>query len=514
MTTPPASGNSPTSGNFPASVTAPTGAARPWKVVVIGAGIAGLTCARRLAAFARAGRRPLDLTVLEAAGRPGGVILTEHQDDFLVEGGPDCFISEKPWAVELCGELGLADDIVGTNPACRRSFVLRRGRLVAIPEGYQMLAPTRLLPFATSSILSLGGKLRVACDLVLPRGPEVADESLASFVRRRFGDEALERMAQPLIAGIYNADPERLSVRATFPRFLDLERERRSVILGLLAARRRSPAAARGTSGARYSLFVTLRGGLTTMVDRLVKDLPAGSLRLRTPAAAIERAPATAVERAPAGAVERAPGGRWTVTTEAGDRILADAVVLAMPAGAAARLVRPVDGGLADDLASIRYGTAATVTLAYRRGDVRCNLDGFGFVVPRAEKRSLVACTFSSVKFPDRAPAGAVLLRAFMGGPAVEEGDPERLEREAREQLLDILGIEAEPLLAKTYVWAKAMAQYEVGHLDKVSAIEARLDALPGLALAGNGLRGVGVPDCVRSGDRAAERLTQEVTTS
>ncbi len=499
MTTLPGSGNSPASVASPAS-------ARAWKVVVIGAGIAGLTCARRLAAFARAGRRPLELTILEAAGRPGGVILTEHQDDFLVEGGPDCFISEKPWALELCGELGLADDIVGTNPACRRSFVLRQGRLVVIPEGFQMLAPTRLLPFATSSILSLRGKLRVACDLVLPRGPEVSDESLASFVRRRFGDEALERLAQPLVAGIYNADPERLSVRATFPRFLDLERARRSVILGLLHARRRAPAAGRGTSGARYSLFVTLRSGLTTMVDRLVKDLPAGSLRLRTPAAAVERAPVDAVERRPA--------GRWAVTTEAGDRIPADAVVLAMPAAAAARLVRPVDGGLADDLASIPYGTSATVSLAYRRSDVRRNLDGFGFVVPRAEKRSLIACTFSSVKFPNRAPAGAVLLRAFMGGPAVEEGDPERLEREAREQLLDILGIEAKPLLARTCIWAKAMAQYKVGHLDKVNAIEARLEVLPGLGLAGNGLRGVGVPDCVRSGDRAAERLTQEVTTS
>ncbi|HEX9426773.1 MAG TPA: protoporphyrinogen oxidase [Candidatus Polarisedimenticolia bacterium] len=496
------------------------GGGLPWRVVVIGAGVAGLACARRLQQQARADRRPLDLTLLEAAGRPGGVIETEHHDDFLVEGGPDCFISEKPWALDLCRELGLADEIVGTNQACRRSFVLRRGRLIAIPEGFQMLAPARLLPFALSPILSVRGKLRVACDLILPRGPEVPDESLASFVRRRFGHEALERMAQPLVAGIYNADPERLSVRATFPRFLDLERARRSVILGLIGARHRAPAGERGTSGARYSLFVTLRRGMGLLIDRLVAGLAPGTLRLRTPVASIERGadaartarPGEAPAAGTAAGAERP--GRWVVTTEGGERIPADAAVLAMPAAGAARLVRTVDAGLTGELASIPYGTSATVSLAYRRSDIPRRLDGFGFVVPRAEKRSLIACTFSSVKFPQRAPADAVLLRAFLGGPAVEEGDPELLTREAREQLLDIMGIEAPPLLARSFIWPKAMAQYEVGHLDKVETIEARLGALPGLGLAGNGLRGVGIPDCIKSGDRAAERLSQEVTTS
>jgi protoporphyrinogen/coproporphyrinogen III oxidase len=460
----------------------------PSRVVVVGAGIAGLVCAWRLTRLFRERARTIDLTLLEASGRAGGVIQTDRSDGFLVEGG-----------LELCRELGLEREVIGTNPALRRSFVLRRGRLLPIPEGYQLIAPSRLLPFAASPILSLRGKLRVVCDLLLPRGPEVADESLASFVRRRFGDEALERLAQPLLAGIYNADPERLSLRATFPRFLDMERSGRSVILSMLGSRRRPESGGKGVSGARYSLFVTLRSGLQTLVDRLLAALEPGTLRLRTRVASV--APGSG-----------APAGRHEIITDAGERIAADAVVLAVPAPAAAPIARALDTGLADGLASIPYSTSATVSLAFRRADVPGLREGFGFVVPRAERRSLLACTFSSLKFADRAPQGTILLRAFFGGAVVEETDPDQLEREAREQLLDILGVQAMPLLARTFIHERAMAQYEVGHLDRVAAIERRLAGLPGLALAGNGLRGVGVPDCVHSGDEAARRVAAEVT--
>ncbi len=461
-----------------------------FRVAIAGAGVAGLACAHRLMSLARESGLPLDLTLLEAALRPGGVIRTERIEGCIVEGGPDCFVSDRPWGIDLCRRAGLAGEIVGTNAAHRRSFVCVRGRLLPIPEGYQLLAPGRLLTFAATRILSPGGKARAFCDLFLPRGRPGADESLASFVRRRFGRQTLERLAQPLLAGIYNADPETLSLRATMPRFLDLEQTHRSVILGLLRARRDAPATSRaGVSGARYSLFVTLRSGLQALTDRLAADLPTGALRLGARVVGIETA---------------TPSG-FRVAIDRGPSIEADALVLAMPAGAAAPLLRALDGPLADRLAAVPYGSAVTVNLAYRRSDVAHPLDGFGFVVPRGEGRRLVACSFSSVKFPGRAPEGIVLLRAFLDGSTDAATDlPERI---AEEDLRAVLGITAAPLFARAYVHRSAMAQYELGHLDRVAAIEERLAASPGLALAGNGLRGVGIPDCVRSGELAAERV-------
>jgi len=481
----------------------------PFRVVVAGAGVAGLACVHRLLALARERGLPLRLTVLEAASRPGGVIITDRVDGCVIEGGPDCFVSDKPWGLDLCRRAGLADEIVGTATSHRRSFVYMRGRLLPIPEGYQLLAPSRMLPFTMTPILSLRGKLRAACDLVLPRGPRVPDESLASFVRRRFGQETLERLAQPLLAGIYNADPERLSLRATMPRFLELEQKHRSVILGLLRDRRRSPAAAStGVSGARYPLFVTLRAGLQTLTDRLAASLPPGSLRLGSTMARLEPLADATGREAIAGPAGPARGAsRWRVSTYQGETFEAGAAILALPACAAAPLVRPFDERLAHLLTAVPYGSAATVSLVYRRTDVAHPLDGFGFVVPRCENRRLVACSFSSVKFPGRAPGDKVLLRAFLDGKTSEGADPARLERIVRDELRDILGIASAPLLVRSYVFARAMAQYEVGHLERVQAVEERLARHAGLSLAGNGLRGVGLPDCVRSGELAADSV-------
>lgn len=473
------------------------------RVVIAGAGVAGLACAHRLLGAVRDRPVALELTVLDAADRPGGVIVTERIDGCLVEGGPDCFVTDRPWGIELCRRAGLADEIIGTGQQHRRSFILRGRRLLPIPEGYQLLAPSRILPFAATPILGLGGKLRAACDLVLPRGPAADDESLASFVRRRFGQETLERLAQPLLAGIYNADPERLSLRATMPRFLELERQYRSVILGLMLARRRASQVARtGVSGARYGLFVTLRSGLQTLTDRLASALPAGSLRLGTKVARLDPG-----DRDPGAGRAGGTGAPWRVTTYRGESFAADAVVLAMPACAAALLVRPFDDGLGGLLGNVAYGGAATVSLAYRRSDVPHPLDAFGFVVPRCEGRRLVACTFSHVKFPDRAPEGTVLLRAFLDGRTAGEGGPSALEGIVRDELRDILGITAPPRFARSFVHLRAMAQYEVGHLARVAAIEAGLSRHAGLALAGNGLRGVGIPDCARSGETAADGI-------
>jgi oxygen-dependent protoporphyrinogen oxidase len=464
------------------------------EVAIVGGGIAGLATAEALLARGRERGVPVRPTILEAGPRAGGVIATERTDGFVIEAGPDCFITDKPWGVALCRRLGLEAELVGTNAACRRSFILRGRRLLPVPEGFQLLAPSRLGAFAASPVLGPVGKLRAALDLLLPRGEPRADESLASFVRRRFGAQALERLAQPLLAGVYGADPERLSLRATMPRFLDLEREHRSVILGLMRGRRQR-GSARGVSGARYSLFVTPRRGMASIVERLEQSLPAGTVRLRTRIAALEAGPIDPRRR------------RFTLRPDRGAAIDAHAVVLALHGPDAATLLSPLDAPLAGRLGAIRYGSSTTVSLAWREQDVPRRLDGFGFVVPRSEGRRLVACSFSSIKFPERAPDGHLLVRAFVG----DVGDEDAVGV-VRRELSDILRVEAEPILARAAHHKGAMAQYEVGHLERASEIESRLEPHVGLALAGNALRGVGVPDCIRSGEAAADRILSQAS--
>jgi oxygen-dependent protoporphyrinogen oxidase len=468
------------------------------RVVVVGGGIAGLAAAHRLVEQAGAAGLPLALTVCEAAGRLGGTIRTEQTPGgLLIEGGPDSFISEKPWALALAERIGLGPRLRRTDDRHRRTYVVHGGRLHPLPDGFLLLAPARLAPFVGSRLFSWRGKLRMALDLVLPRGGAAGgDESLASFVTRRLGREALERVAEPLVAGIYTAAPERLSLAATMPRFLALEREHRSLILGL----RRSAAAREvaGASGARWSLFVTLAGGMSELVDTLAARLPAGSVRLGCPVAGLESGGA---------------GTRWRVRLGDGTDMGADAVVLAGEAHRMAPLAAGVDPELGRLLGAIRYVSSATVTLAYPRSAVRHPLDGFGFVTPRGEGRAALACTFSSVKYPGRAPEGTVLLRAFLGGARAEDvlaHDDARLVRLAEADLAGLLGIAGAPLLARVARHPGSMPQYDVGHLERVASIEARVAAWPGLELAGGAYRGVGIPDCIRSGEAAADRIVGE----
>jgi oxygen-dependent protoporphyrinogen oxidase len=473
------------------------GTERTPHLIVIGAGIAGLAAAHRLVELSRDSGRQVQITVLGAGQRPGGTIATERVDGFIIEAGPDSFISEKPWALQLCERIGLTPRLVRTNDANRRTFVVHAGRLVPLPDGFLLLAPTRLWPLAWSPLFSWSGKLRMALDLVLPRRPQSGDESLGAFVTRRLGREALERVAQPLVGGIYTADPDRLSLAATMPRFLDMERQYRSIILALLAQRRQVPAAG-PSSGARWSLFVSLDDGMQTLVDTLAGRLPSGCLQLGRGVSMLE------------------PGPRWHVVTAGGERIPADAVVLATPAHESARLVRSCDAQLAAELAAIPYASSATVSLAYRREQVPHRLEGFGFVVPNVEARSIIACTYSSVKYPQRAPDGMVLLRAFVGGALQAElfaQDDTGMAASVRRELQALLGITTEPLLTRIHRHAQAMPQYHVGHLDRMDRIEARTRAWPGLALAGSAYRGVGIPDCIHSGERAAEAVWSTIQT-
>lgn len=439
-------------------------------LVVIGGGVGGL------AAAYHARKRGLSVVLLEAAGRLGGVVHTTVEDAFTLEHGPDSLVSIKPGGLELVRELGLADRLVGVPEAARRSLIARRGRLVPVPDGLYLLAPGRILPFLASPLISWMGKLRMGLDLLLPRrAAGQPEESLAAFVRRRLGREALERIAQPMVSGIYTADPERLSLAATMPQFLELERAHRSLILGMMARMKQQQAALKNATGPRYGLFLSLQGGLQTLIDTLVERCAGTEIRLNCAARSV-----------------RAVGDAWQVEAE-GATLTARRVVLALPAHAAARLLT---GPLADELAAIPYAGVATVNLAF---DGSFPLpQAAGFVIPAVERRGTIACTIAHAKYPGRAPAGTTLLRAFVGGALHEQRLELSDEAMVRETLADLrlyLGALPEPRFTRVHRWPKAMAQYVVGHQERVARIRRLIP--DGLHLVGNGYDGVGIPDVV-----------------
>lgn len=478
------------------------------RIVIIGGGISGLAAAHHLTELRVAQQLPIEITLLEASDRLGGTIQTEERNGFLIERGPDSFISEKPEALELARRLGINSHLIETNEKHRRSFIVRRDRLLPVPEGFQLLAPSRLWPFVATDIFSFAGKLRMAADLVIPRATTngSSDESLAGFVRRRFGQEALDRMAQPMVGGIYTADPEKLSLRATLPRFLDMEREHRSIILAMRRRARTGVGPARqssGVSGARYNLFLSFDQGMRVLTDelqsRLTKSLDQPGILLNTRVQSLERL-----------GEGEGISPTWRLKTGDGETLSAHAICLAVPSHVAAALLRGVNPQLSEKLGEIRYTSTATINLAYRRDDINHPLDGFGFVVPFIENRSMIACTFSSVKFAGRSPDGFVLLRAFVGGslqPEMFSLDEDEMIARVKMDLQELLGIGGEPHFAAVTKWHNSMPQYEVGHLERVAAIETDLNALGGLALAGNSCGGAGIPDCIRSGETAAEKL-------
>ena len=466
-------------------------------VVVIGGGITGLAAAHRLLELRK--QNEFNVTLLESSSQLGGVIQTTKQNGFLIESGADSFISEKPAALELARRLGLESRLIETNQQHRRSFIVRGGKLRPVPEGFQLMAPARFWPFVTTDIFSWSGKARMALEPLIPRRADangVDDETLAAFVRRRLGREAFERMAQPMIGGIYTADPEKLSLRATLPRFLEMERHHGSVLRALW--RQRKANRSTGVSGARYSLFMSFDRGMQVLIDALAERLRAVA-RLNARVSSLRRN-------------EERNG--WTIQLEDGSLIQADLVCLAVPAFTAASLLANVKTEIATLLNEIPYASTATTNLGYRRADVAHLLDGFGFVVPFIENRSVLACTFSSTKFPGRAPDSHVLLRAFAGGALQPEifalSESDLVDRVCND-LRDLLGITKPPLFTLVKKWERSMPQYHVGHLDRVSKIRAELQSLPGFYVAGNSYDGAGVPDCIRSGETAAEILITDL---
>jgi len=474
------------------------------RVAVIGGGITGLAAAFRLREIAAAREIPLEVTLFESGTRIGGALDTIRRDGFVIETGADSFLSEKPAAVKLAERLGLSHEVIGTQEQFRKTYVVRAGRLTEIPEGFSLLAPTAFGPLLRSRLFSPWGKLRIMMEPLVPRRRDESDESLAAFVTRRLGREALVRVAQPLAGGIYTADPERLSIGATMPRFVEMERRYGSVIRGLRAAARTGSAQPRGTSGARWSLFLSFKGGMRTLVDALAARLE-GCIRYRTEVISLGRNNGGVSDEALA----------WTVGVADGAAFEADAVVSAAPAYAAATLIRPLNEKLAALLANINYASAATVNMAFHAADFPQIPRSFGFVVPAAERRKIIAGSFSSLKFAGRAPEGMILARVFLGGALQSEmmklGDDEMLAA-AREEFAALNGVTEQPVFAYVQRWPASMPQFAVGHLERVAEIEHAAASVPGFALAGAFLHGVGIPDCIRSGEEAAESVIAHLT--
>ena len=467
-------------------------------VVVVGGGLAGLAAAE--AASDRQAATPVRVTILEPADHPGGVLGTVRRDGWLVERSADCFLAARPEGISLVERLGLHGDLVGVDPRVRRALVWHAGRAVPVPRGFRLLAPGHVAGILHSSLLSPAGRLRVLAERLMPRRPAGPEESLESFAVRRLGREAFERLVQPLAAGIWTADPARLGMAAACPEFLAMERDHGSLWAGERARLRDTTAG--DATGARYGQFVSFLGGMQTLTDRLAD-------RLRSRGVAIRRVRAERLARA---------GDRWQLTVAGADGgvdvIAADAVVVATRTPAAAVLLAGVDPDLAAELAGIAYAGSAIVSLGFARDEVAHPLDAAGLVVPRTAGRRALAVSFSSSKFPHRAPPGCVLVRVFLGGaldPASLALDDEHLVDLALAEAAALIGATGNPRLVQVDRWAGAMPQYHVGHADRVTRIEAAITRHPRLALAGAAYRGVGIPQVIASGQAAVRKIADEL---
>ena len=448
-------------------------------VLIVGGGIAGLSAAWELS---RRGHTPM---VLERAARPGGVIRTELVDGFVIDAGPDSLLAQKPAALDLCRELGLSERLFPTL-APRTAFILRDGQLVPLPEGSVLGIPTKVSPFITTRLFSWRGKARMALELAVRPRRDQEDESIGHFMRRRFGQEAVTYLAEPLLAGIHGGDVNRLSIGAAFPRLVDAERTYGSVLRGLSALNAGSPSSSTGA-------FMSLPGGIEELVTTLVDRLPPGSVQTK------------------AEVVDVRGQGPFAVTLASGEVIDTHAVIVAAPAWAAAPMLASIDTTLAQRIAEIPYASSATVVMAFRREQVRHPLAGSGYVVPRPERHVLMAASWVSSKWPQRAPAGYVLLRAFVGGAydlSILDQSDDAITGAALDELSRQLGITGEPALVRVYRWPRANAQHEIGHLQRMTDIDRRLASYPGLFVTGSGYRGTGIPDCVADGRATATRAS------
>ena len=478
------------------------------RIAIIGGGIAGLSAAYELEK-ARAAGAPIEYTLFEGRERLGGSLASEIVNGAVIERGPDSFLTEKPAAAELCRELGLGEDLLPSNDAARKTYIVVHNRLIALPDGLMFLVPTKLIPTALTRLFSFSTKIRMALELLHPPRPSgLPDEAVAALVERHFGAEAVDRLADPLLSGIYGGDSAALSARTVLPRLVEMETQYGSLTRGMLAAHRqmraRAKAAAKNNGHSKSAappaprpIFTALRGGMQQLIDALVTRLRPDSVRLATPVSAIAKT---------------ADG--WTITA-AGAAESYDALIVASPAWAAGTLLAPVDAALGAELSAIPYSSSITVNLVYDENKLGPLPDGFGFLVPAVEGRAMLACTFVHRKFLGRTPPGKAVFRAFLGGirnEALLADTDEALVAIVRRELSEILGdktisLAIEPDHAQVARWRRAMAQYAVGHQERTARIAARVAVLPGLRLVGNAYDGIGIPDCIRLGRQAAREL-------
>jgi len=460
------------------------------RIAIVGGGISGLSAAFELEQRRQAGAE-VEYTLYESSPRLGGVLRTESIDGSVVEAGPDSFVTEKPWAADLCRAVGLDDQLVGSNDGDRKTYILTRGRLVKLPDGLMFLIPTKILPTGLSPLWSWRTKLRMTEELLRPPRPVDHDESVAAFLERHYGPEMVERLADPLLSGVYGGEAASLSIRAVLPRFAEMERTHGSLGRAMLAFGKQRKANPRHSAA---PLFTTLKKGMQQLAETVVSKLMGSALLTDTPVQAVQHQPE--------------PGG-WLVSAGLSSDHF-DKVIVALPAPAAANVLRIASPELSTELAGIQYTSSIIVGLGYD-APVRHSLPpGFGFLVPRSEGKRLLAATFVHNKFPHRAPDDRALLRCFLAGRNADSAwrySDDEIIGMVRNELQQILGLRAEPLFARVYRWKSAMAQYGVGHLERLERIETLRQKLPGLALAGNAFRGIGVPDCVRSGREAALKL-------
>ena len=473
------------------------------RAAIIGGGIAGLAAAYELEK-ARAAGAPVEYTLFEGRERLGGSLASEVVDGVVLERGPDSFLTEKPAAAELCRELGLGGELVPSNDADRKTYILVKNRLVALPDGLMFLVPTKLIPTALTPLFSIATKIRMGLELLHPPRPTgQADEAVADLVKRHFGAEAVDRLADPLLSGIYGGDATQLSARTVLPRLVEMEAEYGSLTRGMLAAHAKMRARAKeakasgnGAGPARpaaaRTIFTTLKGGLQQLVDAIAARLDPAAVRLGTAVSSLEKTAAG-----------------WRV--EAGGKSETyDAVILASPAWASGVLLKRTDLGLSEELSGIPYSSSITMNLVYDEAKLGALPGGFGFLVPASEGRAMLACTFVHRKFLGRTPPGKAVLRAFLGGmknEALLSESDEFLVAAVRRELMEILGIDAEPERTQVSRWRRAMAQYAVGHQERIARIKERTAALPGLKLVGNAYDGIGISDCIRLGRKAAQEV-------
>lgn len=463
------------------------------RIAIIGGGISGLSAAFAIEEHRRMTSAEIEYVLYESSSRLGGVLRTERIDGCIVEAGPDSCLSEKPAATNLCRAIGLGDQLISSNDAHRKTYILVRGRLVPMPDGLMFMVPTKILPTGLSDLFSWQTKLRMTQELFHPPHAVDHDESVADFVSRHYGAEMVDRLVDPLLAGVYGGEAANLSVRAVLPRLVEMELAHGSLGRGMLAARKKKGNNAQQPG----AIFTSLKNGMESMVEAIISRLTASSLRINSPVLAIQQ-----------------EGESWVVSAGYGSDSF-DAVVVALPAAAAARVLRIVSPELSAELSAIPYTSSITVGIGYGDEVRRALPPGFGFLVPRSEGKRLLAATFVHNKFPYRAPQDCALLRCFFGGPNAEKvwnSPDDQIVAIVREELQQILGPHVvsrytEPRFAKVYRWKSAMAQYNVGHLERIESIEKLRRRLPGLTLAGNAYRGIGVPDCIRSGQEAAMEL-------